>query len=431
MSKDYQPTIPSFAVHGWGTQKSQYAPFGPPGISFERNEVADLTTVDCLLWRDSTGVLRAILNHFPEDVHVQGQQVEKAGNVNIYVDPGWQRRRLATLLLDEANARFGPINLDQQALTPAGALFARRYQPAELVPVTELRENDMIDLTGDPHADPGHGWDGHDCKFPDGVDLTVVGGEDGPGELETPGCYRVDHWYGAHGFPPEHKVRRVGVYTPTSQTLPPAPAGSDAPTPIHDAIITGRTTMTKPATPAEDAAEDAREQAASEALLTGAPSSEDVAYWCETVAEKADSPITLDAIARVTGQDKPGLLLRVAADLYQDNPEASSLYGLDEMEYLDIVLAARQVQGEYPDDPDKVARDLRESLLSRWNTKAEAATELIDNCLGDQWVTNMQVNRHRLTDEDIEAVERDATGDRGVSIAETDDGWYVIVDCTI
>jgi GNAT superfamily N-acetyltransferase len=239
MTEKYQPTNPGFAVYGWEQQAPQYAATGEPGVSFETNEVPGVTMVNCLLWRDSGGVLRAILNHFPRNVQLHGRQVEKAGNVNIYVDPGWHRRRLGTLLLDEANARWGPINLDQQEFTPAGALFARRYQAAELVPVTELRENDMVDLTGDPYADPGHGTEGHDCRFPDGADLTVVGGEDGPGKLESPTCYRLDHWHGAHGFPPEHKLRKMGVHTPT---LPDALHTPAAGTPIHDAVTTTITT---------------------------------------------------------------------------------------------------------------------------------------------------------------------------------------------
>lgn len=108
------------------------------------------------------------------------------------------------------------------------------------------------------------------------------------------------------------------------------------------------------------------------------------------------------------------------------------LRNLDELEYLEIVLAYPQVVGELPNDPDRVAREMRESLLSRWGSKAEAATDLIDNCLGEDWLATAQIaDRHRLTDDDIEQIERDATGANGVSIMDTDDGWYVIVDCTV
>jgi hypothetical protein len=159
---------------------------------------------------------------------------------------------------------------------------------------------------------------------------------------------------------------------------------------------------------------------------------EDIAYWCETVAEKADSQTTRDAIARLAEVKNPGLVLRVAADLWQDNPDPSSLRDLDELEYLEIVLAYPQVVGELPNDVDRVAREMRQSLLSRWSSRAEAATDLIENCLGEDWLANARIaDRHRLTDDDIEQVERDATGANGVSIAETDDGWFLIIDCTV
>ena len=88
----------------------------------------------------------------------------------------------------------------------------------ELVAVTELQIGDVVDLEGDRYADPGHGPGEHmdTCMFQ--YESAVVGGEDGPGELESPTCYRLDfvHMAGANaqGFPPEHKVRRIGHDTP-------------------------------------------------------------------------------------------------------------------------------------------------------------------------------------------------------------------------
>lgn len=102
---------------------------------------------------------------------------------------------------------------------------------AEWVPVTELRVNDLVDLEGDRYADPGHGEPGHDCVH--SYDNIVVGGEDGPGEREDDNCYRLDTWYASYGFPPAHKVRRVGVF---EATLPDAPINTTATTPIGDAV---------------------------------------------------------------------------------------------------------------------------------------------------------------------------------------------------
>lgn len=91
----------------------------------------------------------------------------------------------------------------------------------EMVPVAELVAGDMINLQGDPFADPGHGPGEHmhTCMWQ--YEPAVVGGEDGAGELETPDCYRLDfvHMDGAssQGFPPVHLVRRVGHDAPPSR----------------------------------------------------------------------------------------------------------------------------------------------------------------------------------------------------------------------
>lgn len=46
--------------------------------------------------------------------------------MNIWVRPDRQRRGIGTALVDACERRFGPINLDQQRYTAAGADFARR-----------------------------------------------------------------------------------------------------------------------------------------------------------------------------------------------------------------------------------------------------------------------------------------------------------------
>jgi hypothetical protein len=158
---------------------------------------------------------------------------------------------------------------------------------------------------------------------------------------------------------------------------------------------------------------------------------EDIAYWCETVAEDADSQTTRDAIARLAEVDNPGLALRVAAELWLSNPDALSLKDLDELEYLEIVLAVREAWS-LPTDVNRAAAQLREGLLSRWGSKAEAATDVLDNCLGEDYLVNARIaDRHRLTHDDIEQIDSDATGANGVSIVDTDDGWYLVLDCTL
>ena len=75
------------------------------------------------------------------------------------------------------------------------------YSVYELVsvPVSELREGDLIDLEDDAFADP----DGDNPVFKMEL-IEVVGGE-----LENKGCYRLDYDGGACGFPPEYRVRKA------------------------------------------------------------------------------------------------------------------------------------------------------------------------------------------------------------------------------
>lgn len=157
---------------------------------------------------------------------------------------------------------------------------------------------------------------------------------------------------------------------------------------------------------------------------------EDIAYWCEAVAEPANSQTTRDAVARLAEVGNPGFVLRVAAELWLSNPDALSLQQLDELEYLEIVLAVREAWS-LPAEVHRAATQLREKVLSRWGSKAEAAADVLENCLGEGYLVNAGIaDRYRLTHDDIEQIDRDATGGNGVSIIDTDDGWYLVLDCT-
>ncbi len=76
----------------------------------------------------------------------------------------------------------------------------------ELVPVTSLREGDLVDLEGDPIATkPGKDPDHLSCIMALEFEYCVVEGS----ERETPGCVRVDFEnFDSCGFPPGHLVRR-------------------------------------------------------------------------------------------------------------------------------------------------------------------------------------------------------------------------------
>jgi GNAT superfamily N-acetyltransferase len=124
MTDTWKPiaTLPDFLLFTWESQVVQYPLTGPPGIGYFKGEVEGVEDwVDCLLYRDKTGRVRGICNHYPTT-----NEFEDAGNVNIWVDPAWQRRGIGTQLLDEAHRRW-PIDLRQQRYSFSGARFAQAY----------------------------------------------------------------------------------------------------------------------------------------------------------------------------------------------------------------------------------------------------------------------------------------------------------------
>lgn len=114
----------------WESQVGQYPARGPKGISYFAGVVPE-GTVDCLLYRDKSGKVRGILNYYATDFPPH----ERAGNVNVLVDPKWQRRGIASKLLSEAQRRW-TINWEQQAYTEAGARLVQAFlhEPAALGP---------------------------------------------------------------------------------------------------------------------------------------------------------------------------------------------------------------------------------------------------------------------------------------------------------
>lgn len=116
----------------WRSQASQYAYRDTPGLSCERHSVGALgalTIVDCLLWRDADGLLRGILNHYPDGAlrYPDRATVEEPGNITIWVDPQRQRQGIATTLLREAMRRW-KIDFDQQRYTPAGLALIEKFK---------------------------------------------------------------------------------------------------------------------------------------------------------------------------------------------------------------------------------------------------------------------------------------------------------------
>ena len=116
----------------WRSQASQYAYRDTPGLSCEQHSVGvlgALTIVDCLLWRDEDGLLRGILNHYPDGAlrYPSTAPLEEPGNITLWVDPQRQRRGIATALIREAVRRWN-IDFDQQRYTPAGLALIEKFE---------------------------------------------------------------------------------------------------------------------------------------------------------------------------------------------------------------------------------------------------------------------------------------------------------------
>jgi GNAT superfamily N-acetyltransferase len=79
--------------------------------------------IDCLLYRSRKGTLIGILQYFAEDAPMD---LEKAGNMNVFVHPRRQRRGIGLELVAEADRRWH-INWDQQMYTPEGLALIERY----------------------------------------------------------------------------------------------------------------------------------------------------------------------------------------------------------------------------------------------------------------------------------------------------------------
>jgi len=118
MSDTITATIPAGMVYSWESQVRQYPLKDRPGVQYYKGVIDLDNYVDCLLYRDLTGAVVGILNHYNKD-----NPWERAGNVNIWVHPDHTRKRIATLLWQEARHRWN-VTLVGQRFTPAGAALA-------------------------------------------------------------------------------------------------------------------------------------------------------------------------------------------------------------------------------------------------------------------------------------------------------------------
>jgi GNAT superfamily N-acetyltransferase len=117
--------VPDEQMYTWESQAAQYPPSGPPGISYFCGKLSDELIVDCLLYRDETGELVGILNHYPADF----PPYEREGDENIWVHPDRRRQGIGSALLLEARFRWGRRpDVDEPKLTESGVQFVRALE---------------------------------------------------------------------------------------------------------------------------------------------------------------------------------------------------------------------------------------------------------------------------------------------------------------
>ncbi len=111
--------VPAERMYSWESQVAQYPRTGSPGISYFPGKVSDAMVVDCLLYRDDTGELVGILNHYP----VEFPPYQRQGSWNIWVHPGRRRQGIGTALLLEKLIRWGSGEAEEPKVTDSGLRF--------------------------------------------------------------------------------------------------------------------------------------------------------------------------------------------------------------------------------------------------------------------------------------------------------------------
>ena len=126
LKSEYALRVVAEPAFPWESQHRQYPEPGQPGIQYMEGPTPH-GNVDCLLFYDDDGLLRGVLNHYPFSAQTEdGLFLEVEGNVNVFVDPDYRGRGVATALLNEAVLRW-PFDVEQQTYTFDGVQFIQKW----------------------------------------------------------------------------------------------------------------------------------------------------------------------------------------------------------------------------------------------------------------------------------------------------------------
>lgn len=141
-------------IFSWESQAEQYPEKGEPGI--EHTTVrCGISVVDCLLYRDESGCLVGILNHYNEF-----NPWEKPGSCNVWVHPDHQRRGVASALLRDAYHRWPLKNEDQEWSREGHAWITGLIDKGRVDPtITHSVSEDPWDGIDLPGGEPERWWE--------------------------------------------------------------------------------------------------------------------------------------------------------------------------------------------------------------------------------------------------------------------------------
>lgn len=158
-----------------------------------------------------------------------------------------------------------------------------------------------------------------------------------------------------------------------------------------------------------------------------APGKSAVSYWCEETLNNPDSDETRQASELVYGRADPEKLLRAAADLWVDQPPTLAGYRFDELDYVELVLAAQSAGVAV----DGMAEHLRQHVIDCYDSEADAARVTLHLCRQQGHDPAYPdpptvADTYHLTAADIEAIRSYAMKRTpGIELVETGNGrWY-------